>query len=212
MDADCYHLNQVTAHILTQGLVLGAHSFLILNGKTNLWRGIFFKVTFLKQPCIYFSDWRFFVQCEPWSVEVDVRLGHVLYIDSYTEIIIISCTVISFWQAEAALKANTFVSGIAYRLFLSLPLSLHLWVWAPSPLLLSSDSRLFSPTLSRDLIEGNHSHKKPSQWCCCTCVYMSTFVRAPFPSSPATTSPLLLSPPSPSPPPLKCHVALSTLV
>lgn len=61
---------------------------------------------------------------------------------------------------------------------LSLSLSVYLWVWAPSSLLLSSDSCLFSPTLSRDLIEGNHSDKKPPQSCGCTCVYMSAYVRA----------------------------------
>lgn len=75
-----------------------------------------------------------------------------------------------------------------------LSLSVYLWVWAPSSLLLSSDSRLFSPTLSRDLIEGNHSDKKPPQSCGRTCVYMSAYVRAPLPSNPATTSPVLLPP------------------
>lgn len=122
----------------------------------------------------------------------------MLHIDMYYEEI--SCRVclapyIHSHKPKQLLKTNTLVWGIAYRLFLSLPLSVHLWVWAPSPLLLCSDSRLFSPSLSRDLIEGNHSHKKPSQWCCCTCVYMSTFVRAPLPSCPALCC--SLNPPPP---------------
>lgn len=62
--------------------------------------------------------------------------------------------------------------GLRYTLsILSFFLSLHLSVGvSPSPLPLSSDSRLFSPTLCRDLIEGNHSDKKPPQSCGCTCL------------------------------------------
>lgn len=91
----------------------------------------------------------------------------------------------------------------------------------------SPDSCLFSPTLCRDLIEGNHSDKKPPtmtplclrvcvRTCLCVCVCEkrermggrrgepgSSLLLPPF--NPYTSSPLSLSPP-----PLKCHVALST--
>lgn len=99
----------------------------------------------------------------------------------------------------------------------SLPYCLLL-VWnPPPPNLPSPDSCLFSPTLSRDLIEGNHSDEKPPTMMllCCVhiraCVFMCSHARGGGSSlilpltNPTTSSPLSLSPP-----PLKCHAALST--
>lgn len=62
------------------------------------------------------------------------------------------------------------------------------------------DSCLFSPTLSTDLIEGNHSDKKPP-----TMMPLHSGLCALPPSNPTTSPPLQLSPP-----PLKCHAILST--
>lgn len=96
-------------------------------------------------------------------------------------------------------------------LFDSPPLSLSL----PStglnpPTLPSPDSCLFSPTLCRDLIEGNHSDKKPpmmQQSYMCVCAHFCVVVwwRDILSFYTATFSALSLSPP-----PLKCHAALST--
>lgn len=119
------------------------------------------------------------------------------------------CTVcltlfISFWQAEqeAVFKKQT----IWFQVYLMDSFFLSPFIRGchpPSPRLFSSDSCLFSPTLGRDLIEGNHSDKKPPQSCCCTCTYVSMYMRA------SSIQPCHhLS----STPPLKCHVALSTHV
>lgn len=69
----------------------------------------------------------------------------------------------------------------------------------PSPLP-HLDSCLFSPPLSTDLIEGNHSDKKPP-----TMMPPHSGLCALPPSNPTTSPPLQLSPP-----PLKCHAVLST--
>lgn len=84
--------------------------------------------------------------------------------------------------------------------------SLRAFYWFEPPTLLSPDSCLFSPTLSMDLIEGNHSDKKPPTMmllCLHVCLRLYMFVCVWV--NPTTSSPLSLSPP-----PLKCHAALST--
>lgn len=87
-------------------------------------------------------------------------------------------------------------------------LTLLAFYWFEPPTLPSPDSCLFSPTLIRDLIEGNHSDKKPPiLLCVCVgvCVWVGGRSSASNPSNPTTSPPLSLSPP-----PLKCHAALST--
>lgn len=115
---------------------------------------------------------------------------------------------------------------VVKQLIVSFCLTPHLsfiaFYWFESPTPPSPDSCLFTPTLSRDLIEGNHSDKKPPTMmllccvhihvCVCVCcVLMCAYVRGGGSSlilpltNPTTSFPLSLSPA-----PLKCHAALST--
>lgn len=87
------------------------------------------------------------------------------------------------------------------------------------PTLPSPDSCLFSPTLSRDLIEGNHSDKKPPtimllcfrvHGCLCTFMCVWEWEEGWGSSFASITIPTTSFPLSLSLPPLKCHAALST--
>lgn len=73
-------------------------------------------------------------------------------------------------------------------------LTLLAFYWFEPPTLPSPDSCLFSPTLIRDLIEGNHSDKKPPILLC-VCVGVCVWVGG---------DPLLLTHPT-RPPPLLSH-------
>lgn len=73
-------------------------------------------------------------------------------------------------------------------------LTLLAFYWFEPPTLPSPDSFLFSPTLIRDLIEGNHSDKKPPILLC-VCVGVCVWVGG---------DPLLLTHPT-RPPPLLSH-------
>lgn len=144
----------------------------------------FFSVPVVKLSCISLQ-WN--VQKEYFQKQIDC----VFFLSFFLSLLILCLWTenhkhISFLVLSMSRKSSPY--------WLMPHLTLLAFYWFEPPTLPSPDSCLFSPTLIRDLIEGNHSDKKPPILLC-VCVGVCVWVGG---------DPLLLTHPT-RPPPLLSH-------